>query len=556
MRIALAQINPIVGDLAGNSEKILRYVKAAKSKGADVVTFPELALCGYPPQDLVLKKVFIDDCESALKKLSQGITGILVIAGTITRNEKGEACNSAVLIKEKKIKAVYNKIELPNYGVFDEKRYFHHGSKIPIFKLSNTLFGVSICEDIWLDRVTESQKSLGADVVFNISASPYHADKASERVEYIGKKARRLGLHIFYNNLIGGQDELVFDGNSFAVGPDGREKVRAKAFEEDLVFYDMPEKDPDARENRPYLYLGGIASSKKPVLKPNKQKKLTGIEEIYRALVLGTKDYVNKNKFEKILIGISGGIDSALTAVIACDAIGVENVVGVTMPSMYSSAGTKNDAYKLASGLGMKLLEIPIEKVFYSYLAELSKEFKGLKTDITEENLQARIRGNLLMALSNKFGWLVVSTGNKSEVSCGYSTLYGDMVGGYNLLKDVYKTVVYELSRYLNKTSKFKIPVSIIKRPPTAELRDNKKDSDSLPEYDVLDRILKQYIEFDMGYEEIIKNNKFEPQTVKKVIKLVDRSEFKRRQAPPGIRITQKGFDKDRRMPITNKYGS
>ncbi|MCB4792065.1 MAG: NAD+ synthase [Elusimicrobia bacterium] len=554
MRIALAQINPIVGDLKGNAEKILQYVKIAKSKGADIVAFPELSVCGYPPQDLLLKEAFVEDTIKALKDISSKISGIVAILGCVTKDDKNRLYNSAVLIKDRKIKAVYNKIELPNYGVFDEKRYFHHGNEIPLFKLGNTVFGVSVCEDLWLARVTEEQKQKGAQAVFNISSSPYHIDKASERTEYIGKKARRLGLYIFYTNTVGGQDELVFDGNSLILGPDGKEKMRAKPFEEDIIFYDMQQGSCGYPDNTDYIDLGGI-KGKKPLLKKRKIETIKGPGEVYRALVLATRDYVKKNCFKKVVIGISGGIDSALTAVLACDAVGRGNVMGVTMPSMYSSNQTRNDAIRFCRDNGINIIEIPIQEIYYTYINSLSKEFKGLKTGSAEENLQARIRGNILMAFSNKFGWLVLSTGNKSEVSCGYSTIYGDMVGGFNILKDVYKTRVYELSRYVNRCGKYTIPGSIIKRPPTAELRPNQKDSDSLPPYRVLDRILKLYIEQDMGYEQITRANKFKPETVRKVIKLVDRNEFKRRQAPPGIRITKKGFDKDRRMPITNKYG-
>jgi NAD+ synthase (glutamine-hydrolysing) len=554
MRIALAQINTTVGDLSGNAEKILDYVGKARFAGADIVTFPELSVCGYPPEDLLLKEGFIKDSSRALGHIISKIPeDILVVLGCITTNSKGRPQNSAALIKGRKKLALYHKIELPNYGVFDEKRYFYQGEKIPVFSLDGCVFGVNICEDIWLDRVTEAQVKAGAEFVLNISASPFHAGKTGQRVDYMSAKARRLGVHIFYNNTIGGQDELVFDGNSFIVGPDRKINVSAKSFEEDLIFYDY--KCKDRGKNASSIRLGSIkAGVKPPINNSGNFEKITELEEIYRALITGTRDYIKKNGFKKVVVGVSGGIDSAITCALACDAIGRENVVGVTMPSVYSSKEIYNDAVKLGKSLKIRLMEIPIKQIFDVYMDELKGEFSGLKPDIAEENLQARIRGNILMAFSNKFGWLVLSTGNKSEVSCGYSTLYGDMAGGFNILKDVYKTLVYDLSAYVNRVGKYPIPLSILKRPPTAELRPNQKDSDSLPPYSVLDAILKLYIESDKGYKEIIKQRRFDAATVKKVVRLVDRSEFKRRQAAPGVKITPKAFGRDRRMPITNRY--
>jgi len=559
VRVALSQINPTVGDLKGNAEKILHFVEEAKKVKADIVTFPELSVCGYPPEDLLLKKRFVKDNLKTLEFITGNISGIIAVIGFVDEDKEGNIYNSAAIIKDRKIKSVYNKIELPNYGVFDEKRYFKQGNKIPVFVVGKIAFGVSICEDIWKKNgVAKIQKDRGAKIIINISSSPYHTGKAKLREKLLTERTEETKAYICYNNLVGGQDELVFDGASLILSPEGKEIARGKQFEEDLVIADLKVNSESEFKSKEYDYiieLGNLEDIELPVLKIKKPKKLTPLEEIYKALTLGTRDYVRKNGFEKVVIGLSGGIDSSLTAVIACDALGKENVVGISMPSRYSSEGTRKDAKILAQNLGIKFIEIPIDKIFNSYLESLREEFQGLSPDITEENIQARIRGNILMALSNKFGYLVLTTGNKSEVSCGYCTLYGDMAGGFNVLKDVFKTLVYKLANFRNRKEKNNlIPESIIKRPPTAELRPDQKDQDALPPYSILDEILKKYVEEGKSYTEIAVENKFDPQLIKKVIKMVDRNEYKRRQAPPGVKITPKAFGKDWRFPITNKY--
>jgi len=559
VRVALSQINPTVGDLKGNAEKILHFVKEAKKVKADIVTFPELSVCGYPPEDLLLKKRFVKDNLKTLEFIAGNISGIIAVIGFVGEDEEGNIYNSAAIVKDRKIKSVYNKIELPNYGVFDEKRYFKQGNKIPVFVVGKIAFGVSICEDIWKKNgVAKIQKDRGAKIIINISSSPYHTGKVKLREKLLMERTEETKAYICYNNLVGGQDELVFDGASLILSPEGKEIARGKQFEEDLVIADLKVNSESEFKSKEYDYiieLGNLEDIELPVLKIKKPKRLTPLEEIYKALTLGTRDYVRKNGFEKVVIGLSGGIDSSLTAVIACDALGKENVVGISMPSRYSSEGTRKDAKILAQNLGIKFIEIPIDKIFNSYLESLREEFQGLSPDITEENIQARIRGNILMALSNKFGYLVLTTGNKSEVSCGYCTLYGDMAGGFNVLKDVFKTLVYKLANFRNRKEKNNlIPESIIKRPPTAELRPDQKDQDALPPYSILDEILKKYVEEGKSYTEIAAENKFDPQLIKKVIKMVDRNEYKRRQAPPGVKITPKAFGKDWRFPITNKY--
>jgi len=559
VRVALSQINPTVGDLKGNAEKILHFVKEAKKVKADIVTFPELSVCGYPPEDLLLKKRFVKDNLKTLEFIAGNISGIIAVIGFVGEDEEGNIYNSAAIVKDRKIKSVYNKIELPNYGVFDEKRYFKQGNKIPVFVVGKIAFGVNICEDIWKKNgVAKIQKDRGAKIIINISSSPYHTGKVKLREKLLMERTEETKAYICYNNLVGGQDELVFDGASLILSPEGKEIARGKQFEEDLVIADLKVNSESEFKSKEYDYiieLGNLEDIELPVLKIKKPKRLTPLEEIYKALTLGTRDYVRKNGFEKVVIGLSGGIDSSLTAVIACDALGKENVVGISMPSRYSSEGTRKDAKILAQNLGIKFIEIPIDKIFNSYLESLREEFQGLSPDITEENIQARIRGNILMALSNKFGYLVLTTGNKSEVSCGYCTLYGDMAGGFNVLKDVFKTLVYKLANFRNRKEKNNlIPESIIKRPPTAELRPDQKDQDALPPYPILDEILKKYVEEGKSYTEIAAENKFDPQLIKKVIKMVDRNEYKRRQAPPGVKITPKAFGKDWRFPITNKY--
>lgn len=536
LRIALAQINTTVGDLTGNRRKILSYIRNSSRQAADLVVFPELSTAGYPPEDLLLKPKFVSDNLKSLQEIAKSVTGIAAIVGFVDRDKKGKLYNAAALIENRKAVSVYRKMLLPNYGVFDEKRYFAQGDKPAIFRLKDTSFGINICEDIWEREGPASLEAHeGAEVLINISASPYHAGKGSIRQKMLSGRASDNSVYIVYVNLVGGQDELVFDGHSLVFDKDGDLVAQGRQFEEDLLFVDL------ARPKRPAI-AGKIAD------------ELEQEEEIYRALVLGTRDYIRKNNFKKVAIGISGGIDSALTATIAVDAIGKENVVGVTMPSTFSSKATQRDSQILAKNLGIKLITIPIQQIFERYLNSLSREFRNRERGLAEENLQARVRGNLLMALSNKFGWLVLTTGNKSETSTGYCTLYGDTAGGFAVLKDVYKTEVYRLSLYKNRTSKKPlIPSSIIERPPTAELKPNQLDQDTLPPYEVLDAILKFYVEDDLSPEDIARRG-FNMAVVKKVVRMVDMNEYKRRQAPPGVKITPRAFGKDRRMPITNAY--
>lgn len=558
IRIALAQINPTLGDLKGNAQKILDFIGRAKKVKADIVTFPELSICGYPPEDLLLKERFIKDNLKMLEFIKKNISGIIAIIGFVSEDENGNIYNSAAIIKDKKLRGIYRKIELPNYGVFDEKRYFKSGKDVPVFILNGVIFGVNICEDIWKENgIAKVQSDKGAKIIINISSSPYHTGKVNLRKNILLERVKETKTYVCYNNLVGGQDELVFDGASLVLDPEGNEIARGKQFEEDLVVADLAveAETKDEFRDKDYINLGKLNDNELPALEIKIPRKLDPLEEIYKALVLGTRDYVKKNGFEKVIIGLSGGIDSSLTAVIACDALGKENVIGISMPSRYSSEGTQRDAEILAKNLGIKFTRVYIDKIFSSYLDSLEKEFQGLRPDVTEENIQARIRGNILMALSNKFGYLVLTTGNKSEVSCGYCTLYGDMAGGFNVLKDVFKTLVYKLTIFRNEKGKNNlIPESIIKRPPTAELRPDQKDEDTLPPYSILDGILKKYVEEGKSYREILQDGEFDPQLVRKVIQMVDKNEYKRRQAPPGIKITPRAFSKDWRFPITNKY--
>jgi NAD+ synthase (glutamine-hydrolysing) len=536
VRIAQAQINTTVGDLKGNSDKIIKFIKEAKRNKADIITFPEMAIAGYPPEDLLFKPQFIKDNLEALKKISRYTDNIVALVGFVDK-VGDKIYNACALLAHGQHIYSYHKILLPNYGVFDEKRYFTPGEECLIFKLGDLSFGVNICEDIWEENGPASFEALkgGAQVLLNISASPYSAGKLNLRETILRRMAKRTKAYIFYNNLVGGQDELVFDGASMIVNAQGKILSSAKQFEEELLVFDI-----NPKEKTPL-----------PISQP---AKLKPIEEIYQALILGTRDYVKKNNFRKVTLGLSGGIDSALVACIAKDALGAENVIAVTMPSKYTSSGTYADSRKLASNLKIRLLELPIGKVFESYLRALKNIFKNLKANIAEENLQARIRGNLLMALSNKFGYLVLTTGNKSETSTGYCTLYGDMAGGFAVIKDVPKTLVYKLAEYVNRREVFCIiPPSIINRAPSAELKPNQKDQDTLPPYSVLDGIIKAYVEEDKSLTDILKLG-FKKALVKKVISMVDRNEYKRRQAPPGVKITPRAFGRDRRMPITNQY--
>jgi len=529
VRLALAQINCTVGDLDGNCRKICDYIEKAGSARADIVSFPELAITGYAPEDLLLKSRFVDDNLDALKKAAKATGDIIAVVGFVDRVGK-DIYNAAAVMHKGEIKGICHKMILPNFGVFDEARYFKAGVEPCIFKLGELKFGVNICRDIWLkEGPTARQAEEGAEFIININASPYYIGRIRDREEAVCGQAKTGRILVSYVNLVGGQDELVFDGRSMVVDSSGRIVARAEAFKEDLLVVDT------------------AAPAVKREIKPLEQPA-----EIYQALLLGLRDYVDKNGFSKVVIGLSGGIDSSLTAVLAVDALGKDNVIGVYMPTRYSSEESERDARAVAANLGIKFIAIPMDPIFKLYLIALETHFSGLGRDITEENLQARIRGNMLMALSNKFGWMVLATGNKSEMSTGYATLYGDMVGGFALIKDVFKTLVYKLAKYRNSITAV-IPQTVITKVPTAELKPGQKDQDTLPPYDLLDRILKAYIEEDRALDEIVRAG-FDGQTVKKVIDMVDRSEYKRRQAPPGVKITPKAFGKDRRMPITNKY--
>ena len=549
LKVALAQINPTVGDFNGNVEKIVNVITQAKEACADVVTFPELAICGYPPEDLLLRLKFLQDNRAALEKIAKHTEGVAVVIGFADMVD-GKVYNAAALISNNHIVSIYHKVELPNYGVFDEKRYFTPGNGCLTFDIKRIPISVNICEDVWIkgSPVEDCVRDNNVKVVLNISSSPFHAGKLSQRRDILMGFARRTNAYVCYNNLVGGQDELVFDGGSLIISPHGELIARAKRFEEEVLIANIEINNSDKVDVTPNN--DNCHSTISNVIAP----ELDRIEEVYNALVLGTGDYMRKNGFKKVVLGLSGGIDSSLTAVIAVDALGKENVIGVTMPSQYTSNETRSDAEILAENLDIKFMTIPIHPMFTAYAEILKEPFGEGAPGIEMENLQARIRGNILMALSNRFGWLVVTTGNKSETAVGYCTLYGDMAGGFAVIKDVPKTLVYELSEHVNKKAQKEIiPKSVIVRPPTAELRPNQKDEDSLPPYSILDPILRAYVEDDKSLGEIAACG-FNTETVRDVIRMVDRSEYKRRQAPPGVKITPKAFGRDRRLPITNRY--
>ena len=578
IRLALAQINPTVGDFAGNTAKIIANIERAREVGADVIALPELSLTGYPPEDLLLKPQFIEANLKALDDIITASQEITTIVGFVAKTS--DIHNAAAVICDGELKGVYHKTFLPNYGVFDEYRYFKAGEAAPIFVYGKVTMGINICEDIWYPGGPMKVQTLaGAEVIINISASPYYAGKGRDRERMLATRAEDNAAALAYVNLVGGQDELVFDGDSLVIDERGQVIARGKVFEEDLIIADINAErvfnerlhDPRRRQEKLDVVSDGMrvdrivlcesladeqasAASIKRRITPTIPTPLTKAEEIYRALVVGTRDYVRKNGFEQVVIGLSGGVDSALTACVAVDALGAEHVTCVFMPTRFSSSESGRDAAQLAKNLGVAYHVVPIEGTFEQYLKMLQPVFDDTPMGIAEENIQARIRGNILMALSNKFGALVLSTGNKSEVSVGYCTLYGDMAGGFAMLKDVPKTLVYELCAYLNqRAGRAVIPQYIITRPPSAELRENQKDSDSLPPYEVLDAILELYIEDDLSVEAIIAEG-FNEQTVRWVAKHVDVNEYKRRQAAPGIKITTRAFGRDRRMPITNKF--
>jgi NAD+ synthase (glutamine-hydrolysing) len=560
----MAQINVTVGDLEWNRSRIVSYIDRARQENAHLVTFPELAVSAYPPEDLLLRRHFLHDCQATLHAIASECSGIAALVGFPELCD-GRVYNAAALLHEGNVVEVYRKIELPNYGVFDEKRYFDSGDRPFVFVLNGRRLGVTICEDIWIGDSSHEVflRENSVEAVLNISASPFYAGKHPVRLQILARFAANTGADLLYNNLIGGQDELVFDGGSMVVNHRGELVSMADRFREGLLLHDLTAREgtwpslsqKDADKSVSCVVLDVPWTSVQfGRTQPCLPREMSETEEVYAALVLGTLDYVRKNGFEKTVVGLSGGIDSALTAAIAVDALGAGNVVGVTMPSQYTSDDTFTDAQRLSTNLGIRLITVPIGTIFRTYMDEIAPMLGDGPPGLEAENLQARIRGNLLMTFSNRFGWLVLTTGNKSETAVGYSTLYGDTAGGFAVIKDVPKVMVYRLAEHLNqKAGREVIPESIILRAPTAELRPNQKDEDSLPPYEILDSILKAYVEEDRGPEEIVQAG-FNQVTVAEVVRMVDRNEYKRRQAPPGIKITPKAFGRDRRLPITNHY--
>ncbi len=584
VRLALAQINVTVGDIDGNAANVRDWLEKARREGADLVLFPEMTLTGYPPEDLLLKPDFITAARRSLEYLLPDTEGLMVALGLPVANHY-DLFNGAALIHDGRLLDIYHKHYLPNYGVFDENRYFGTGERTPIFEFGTDRVGVSICEDIWYPGgPPQWQALLGAELLLNISASPYARGKRVARERMLATRAADNVAFVAYCNLVGGQDELVFDGHSLVFGPDGRLLARGPMFEDALIVVDIDLDevfrrrlhDPRYRQSREtlraleeqgetfYIIRGEQISRGLPEATLQRPEDIAPVlsdpGEVYGALVLGTRDYVSKNGFQKVVLGLSGGIDSALTAVVAVDALGAENVIGVSMPSRFSSEHSQNDARQLADNLGIRYLTIPIELSFQALLETLNGPpdypFRDTSFNVAEENIQARLRGVILMALSNKFGWMLLNTGNKSENAVGYATLYGDMAGGFAVIKDVPKTLVWELAQWRNEQAgRDLIPDSIITKPPSAELRPNQLDTDSLPPYAILDAILEMYIEEDRSPEEISATG-YDPVLVHRVISMVDRNEYKRRQAAPGVKITVRAFGKDRRLPITNHYHS
>jgi len=571
VRLALAQINPVVGDLPGNSQKVIETIERARAMGADLVAFPELTLTGYPPEDLLLRPEFLDQNQAALEEVARHTSGITAIVGFAQR--AGDVYNAAAIAHDGEIAGIYQKLHLPNYAVFDEMRYFRPGESSFVCRRGPLTFGVNVCEDIFSPVGPTAALAVygDAELVINLSSSPFHAGKAAARDRMLSTRALDGVSVVAFVNTVGGQDELVFDGNSRVYGPRGELLAQAKAFEEDLVFVDLDLEtvfrarlhDPRTREaasrnNAPVMdevRLRPVERRERPPIERRDVRNPSGPEEVYDALLLGTHDYVRKNDFSRVVIGLSGGIDSALTASIAVDALGASNVTGAFLPSEVTSSESKEQAEALARNLGIRLLTIPIDPEVAAYRASLKTVFASAGEDVTEENIQSRIRGNILMALSNKFCWLVLTTGNKSELSVGYATLYGDMAGGFSVLKDVSKTLVYELARYRNAAARGLrwIPEETLTRAPTAELKPGQLDTDSLPPYEVLDPILKAYVEEDSEVERIVAMG-YDRSLVQRIVRMVDRAEYKRRQAPPGIRITPRALGKDRRLPITNRH--
>ena len=572
-RLALAQINTTVGDIPGNTAKILDYLDRARQAHADLVAFPELAITGYPPEDLVLRPAFLKDNLAAMERVVAASQGIAVLVGFVSVDP--DTANAAALGYDGKLVDIYQKMYLPNYGVFDEDRYFMRGNTCPVYTINGVKVGVGICEDVWYSvGPIAVQRDAGAEVIVNINGSPFHAGKRFHRESMIATRAADNELFVAYLNAVGGQDELVFDGASLIYDSAGDLVKRGPAFQEDLILADLDIESvlrtrlraPRTRkENTAILkeigeckivHVSPPASEAPPALPVDAAIDPPGpVEEVYQALVVGTHDYLTKSGFQKVLVGLSGGIDSALTAAIAADALGHKNVVGVSMPSRYSSEGSITDAQELARALDIDLWVMPIGPAHVAFADMLEPYFRDTQPNTAEENVQARIRGNILMTMSNKFGWMVLTTGNKSEMAMGYATLYGDMAGGFAVIKDVPKTLVYELCEWRNQHGKPHpvIPQAIINKPPSAELKEDQLDQDTLPTYDLLDPVVKAYVEQDSSYEEMVAMG-FDPAIVAQVISYADRNEYKRRQSPPGVKITPRAFGKDRRLPIVNRY--
>jgi NAD+ synthase (glutamine-hydrolysing) len=571
LRLGLAQINTTVGDLDGNAAKVLEYVDRARELGVDLLSFPEMTITGYPPEDLLLRPQFIRDNLAVLQRVVKGCQGITAVVGFVDRDH--DVHNAAAIIHDGELVDVYHKQFLPNYGVFDENRYFQAGTRCPVYVVAGIGVGANICEDIWYpDDPLRAQAHAGAQVIININGSPYHIGKRRFREHMLATRASDYSVFICYTNQVGGQDELVFDGASMVVSPWGEVLAQAAAFEEELLICDLDVEETfqarlhEPRRRRQRAASGASASvarvhvsdeslmEKRPPVERRRAGSMGDDAEVYSALVLGTRDYLLKNGFRKVVIGLSGGVDSSLVAAIAVDALGSENVVGVAMPSRFSSEGSVSDARELADSLGIQLMTIPIEEPFSAFLDLLSEPFADTEFGVAEENIQSRIRGLIIMALSNKFGWLVLATGNKSEFATGYATLYGDMAGGFAVIKDVPKTLVYRLTRYRNGLGlKPVIPESVIEKEPSAELRPDQRDVDTLPSYETLDPILEAYVEEDKSVDAIAGMG-FDEELVKRVMTMVDRNEYKRRQAPPGVKISPRAFGRDRRLPMANRY--
>ena len=573
LRIGLAQFDPVVGDLVGNTSRMLELAGEAQARGADLVAFPELAVTGYPPEDLLLKPSFIRDNLRMLRRVVEASRQMAIVTGFVDLDT--DIYNAAAFCYRGEIQAVYHKVYLPNYGVFDEERYFRRGRDCPIFEFAGVKIGVSICEDAWYPGGPVAlQASQGVELLLNINGSPYHFGKRVARETMIATRAMDSRAYMAWVNMTGGQDELVFDGNSVIFAPDGHVVARAPSFEEHLLVCDLAIgevlsqrlRDTRLRQDgagpipgdlnlNPVVVDPEPRVASRPHLVPSSVEPLEGPAEVYRALVVGTRDYVLKaGAFQGVVLGLSGGADSSLTAAVAVEALGADRVVGVLMPSEFTSEASLEDANQLAAALGIETRLLPIDGMRDAFRAVLADSYAGLPEGVAEENIQARVRGVLLMALSNKFGWMVLTTGNKSEIATGYCTLYGDMAGGFAVLKDIPKTLVYELCRYRNSlTQPGPIPSRVLTKAPSAELRANQRDEDSLPPYEIMDPILRGYVEEDRSLTELIAAG-HDPQTVLRVVQLVDQSEYKRRQGAPGIKITPRAFGRDRRMPITNRY--